>query len=152
MSTDRFQTVLINAQHGRTAILDAATWAKPWLIAGHKLHLEVRKETRSTAQNRLLHSRISDVSKQVQWAGKLRDIDTWKRLLTAAWLRTRGEPIELLPAIDGNGVDIVFRRTSSLVSAECAELADYILAWGDGEGVKWSKTSLGRDWPEEVAA
>ena len=60
--------------------------------------------------------------------------------------------MELLPAIDGHGVDVVFRRTSSLTRAECAELADYILAWGDGEGVEWCKQSLGRDWPEEVAA
>jgi hypothetical protein len=60
--------------------------------------------------------------------------------------------VELLPAIDGHGIDVVFRRTSSLNVAECSELADYILAWGDGEGVQWSKTSLGRDWPEGVAA
>lgn len=152
MSTERFSTVLINAQHGRTAILDAANWAKPWLIAGHRLSLTITRETRSTAQNRLLHARINDVAKQKEWAGKRRDSDTWKRLLTAAWLRARGESIELLPAIDGHGVDVVFRRTSQLTVAECAELADYILAWGDGEGVNWSKTSLGRDWPEEIAA
>jgi len=60
--------------------------------------------------------------------------------------------VELLPAIDGHGVDVVFRRTSSLTRAECAELADYILAWGDGEGVAWSQTSLGRDFSMEEAA
>ena len=150
--SERFISVATNAQHARTVAEDLWKWLKAMTVAGHRVHIEAKPETRSTAQNRLLHSRISDVSKQVQWAGKLRDIDTWKRLLTAAWLRTRGEAIELLPAIDGHGVDIVFRRTSSLVSAECAELADYILAWGDGEGVKWSKTSLGRDWPEEICA
>lgn len=92
--------------------------------------LELRPQTRSDEQNRLLHSLLSDISKQVEWAGAKRDIDTWKRLLTAAWLRTKGESIELLPAVDGKGVDIVFRRTSQLTKAECAELCEFIGAWG----------------------
>ncbi len=150
--SDQFSTVMLNAQHGHTAIQDAWQAAKPWLIAGHKLSLTIKRETRSTAHNRLLHSRINDVAQQKEWAGKRRDLDTWKRLLTAAWLRARGEQVELLPALDGHGVDVVFRRTSSLTTPECTELADYILAWGDGEGVNWSRTSLGRDWPEEIAA
>jgi hypothetical protein len=113
-----------------------------------KLGFEQKKETRSSAQNRILHARIGDIAKQKEWAGAQRDTDTWKRLLTAAWLRTRGEPVEFLPAIDGHGVDVVFRRTSTLTTAECTELADYILAWGDGEGIRWSRASLGRDAPE----
>lgn len=150
--SQRFQTVALNAQHGHTVIQDLWQWVKAMTIGGHKVSIEAKPETRTTAQSRLLHSRISDVAAQKEWAGKKRDIDTWKRLLTAAWLRARGESVELLPAIDGHGVDVVFRRTSSLTVAECSELSDYILAWGDGEGVQWSKTSLGRDWPEEVAA
>lgn len=150
--TERFQTVAINAQHGHTVIQDLWKWAKANLVAGHRISIDAKPETRTTAQNRLLHSRISDVAAQKEWAGKRRDVDTWKRLLTAAWLRARGESVELLPAIDGHGVDVVFRRTSSLTVAECSELADYILAWGDGEGVKWCKQSLGRDFAMEEAA
>lgn len=148
----RFETVALNAQHARTVAEDLWVYLKAMTVAGHKISISARPETRTTAQNRLLHSRISDVAAQKEWAGKKRDVDTWKRLLTAAWLRARGESVELLPAIDGHGVDVVFRRTSSLTRAECAELADYILAWGDGEGVAWSQTSLGRDFSMEEAA
>lgn len=35
---------------------------------------------------------------------------------------------------------------------EMTELIDFLHAFGDQRGVQWSKTSLGRDWPEEVAA
>ena len=49
----------------------------------------MRPEKRSDAQNRLLHACLSEISKQVEWAGAKRDVDTWKRLLTAAWLRAR---------------------------------------------------------------
>ena len=110
-------------------------WIKAMTVAGHRLVLEVRPEKRSDAQNRLLHACLSEISKQVEWAGCKRDVDTWKRLLTAAWLRARGEPIEMLPALDGHGVDIVFRRTSQLTKAECAELSEFVMAWAAERGI-----------------
>ena len=103
--------------------------AKALLLSGHRLVVEVRPETRSDAQNKLLHAMLGDIARQVEWAGKKRDTDTWKRLLTAAWLRARGESVELLPAIDGHGVDVVFRRTSKLTRAECSELCEFVMAW-----------------------
>ena len=118
------------------AIQTAWHHAKGWLMAGdQRLTLEIRPEKRSDAQNRLLHACLSEISKQVEWAGAKRDVDTWKRLLTAAWLRARGEPIEMLPALDGHGVDIVFRRTSQLTKAECAELSEFVMAWAAERGI-----------------
>ena len=126
---ERLTLSLYNAQQAHQAIQTAWKHAKGWLMAGHRLTLEVRPEKRSDAQNRLLHACLSEISKQIEWAGAKRDVDTWKRLLTAAWLRARGEPIEMLPAVDGHGVDIVFRRTSQLTKAECAELSEFVMAW-----------------------
>ena len=118
------------------AIMTAWHHAKGWLMASDtRLTLEIRPEKRSDAQNRLLHACLSEISKQVEWAGAKRDVDTWKRLLTAAWLRARGEPIEMLPALDGHGVDIVFRRTSQLTKAECAELSEFVMAWAAERGI-----------------
>lgn len=51
------------------SIRDAWQWAKPMLIAGHRLVLLIRLETRSDAQNRLLHSRLNDVTKHCTWQG-----------------------------------------------------------------------------------
>ena len=128
--SERITMSLYNAQQAHQAIQTAWAHAKGWLTAGDtRLTLEIRPEKRSDAQNRLLHACLSEISKQVEWAGCKRDVDTWKRLLTAAWLRARGEPIEMLPALDGHGVDIVFRRTSQLTKAECAELSEFVMAW-----------------------
>ena len=91
--------------------------------------MEVKPVTRSLEQNAKLHALLSDIARVLPWAGSYRDVETWKRLLTAAWLRARGEPIEMLPALDGHGVDIVFRRTSELTVPEMIELIDYIEAW-----------------------
>lgn len=98
-------------------------------MAGHKLVLSVKPETRNEAQNALLHAMLTEIAAEREWAGAKRDIEVWKRLLVASWLRARGESVEILPALDGHGVDCVFRRTSKLTKAELAELVEYIEAW-----------------------
>ena len=144
--SDRLTLTLWEPTKAHQSLQQAWRHIKAMLMAGHRLVLEVRPEKRSDAQNRILHSRIGDIARQVQWMGKTRDPDTWKRLLTAAWLRARGESVEILPAIDGHGADVVFRHTSKLTRTECAELSDYIMAWGDEQGVEWRQASLGREW------
>jgi hypothetical protein len=148
MSEDgRISLLLWRPQQAHAALQQAWVWAKAMLVAGHRLVVEMRVETRSDAQNRLLHSRFNDISKQLEWAGKKRDTGTWKRLLVAGWLRARGEHVEILPAIDGHGVDVVFRQTSKLTRKECAELSDYVMAWGSSHEppVRWCIASLGGD-------
>ena len=112
---------------------------KSALMAGHRMVLEVKPSTRSLKENALLHALLTQISKQKDWAGSKRDTETWKRLITAAWCRARGEQIEILPSIDGHGADIVFRRTSQLSRAECAELIEYLYAWGAEAGVVFDK-------------
>jgi hypothetical protein len=93
-----------------------------WLV-------EIKPRNRSLEQNALLHELLGQISNAMKWAGQSQDIETWKRLLTAAWCRARGEPTVILPAVDGQGVDIVFRRTSELNVTEMSELIEYIQAW-----------------------
>ena len=91
--------------------------------------------TRSLAENALLHALIGHLSKTRDWAGQKRDKDTWKRMLVAAWCRATDQPMELLPALDGYGVDIVYAKTSKLSVKDCAELIDYVYAWGAQNGI-----------------
>lgn len=123
---------LYSPTQARAPFENAWKLAKAALMAGHKMVLEVRPETRNDEQNKLLHATLTEIAKTREWAGKKRDVEVWKRLLTAAWLRARGESVEILPALDGHGVDVVFRRTSSLTKAECAELITFIQAWEAG--------------------
>lgn len=128
---------LHSPKQAHDVMLKAWDYTKAKLAMGSKrLILEVRLETRSSKQNRLLHAMLGDIARQVEWAGKKRDADVWKRLLVAAWCRARREQVELLPALDGHGVDIVFRRTSQLTRAECAELCDFVQAWAVEQGVE----------------
>ena len=151
MSADRFQTVLINAQHGYQVIKQAWEWAKPWLLSEHRLSLEIRKETRSTAQNRLMWSILTDLAAQVVWPvdGKTQKLDPedWKHILSAGLKRHQ----RVAQGIDG-GFVMLGQRTSKMTQAEMSELIELAYAFGAERGVQWSRTSLGRDVPDEVCA
>jgi hypothetical protein len=128
-------TTLHNAQQGHQALQSLWAWAKPRLMAGHRLTLSVADEKRNTAQNAKLHACIGEIAKQKEWAGQKWDQETWKRLLTAAWMRANDERVTVIPSLDGQGVDVVFRRTSSLTKAECSDLLEYVMAWAAQNGV-----------------
>ena len=102
---------------------------------GYCVHISEPKRT--LAENALLHALIDEIAERIEWAGKKRDAEVWKRLLVAAWCRVRGESMEILPALDGHGVDIVPARTSALSKKECADLIEYVYAWGAEQGLEF---------------
>lgn len=111
--------------------LTGALWmyVKVLLLTGKKVVIEVKLDTRNTQQNALLHAILNQIAKTKEWAGAKRNVDDWKRLTMAAWLRARGENVEMLPAIDGQGIDVVWSKTSNLSKADFAEYVDWIYAW-----------------------
>jgi hypothetical protein len=90
---------------------------------------KVTQETRSLEANALLHALLAEISAKEKWAGELRDKETWKRLLTCAWMRATNRNVEMLPAVDGHGFDVLYRRTSTLSVREMNELIEYIQCW-----------------------
>lgn len=99
----------------------------------------IKEKDRSGDQNRALHGMLSDIARQVEHYGKKFDVETWKRLCTAAWLREEGEQAQLIPALDGQGFDLVFARTSKLTVAQCASLLEWISAYGSEHNVRWTQ-------------
>lgn len=132
---------LINPQQGHVAVAHVWNLAKSALMAGHRLTLTLAPAKRSNDQNKKLHALIADVARQAEWHGK-HDSETWKRLFVSAWCRTHGEAVTVLPALDGNGVDLVPRRTSKLTKPECADLIEYITAWAVEHGVELHEPEL----------
>lgn len=129
-------TTLYNAQQAKTVIDKAWQWAKPRLIAGHRLRLSIGEETRSLPQNAKLHALLGEIAKQKEWAGQKWDLEDWKRLLTAAWMRANGQSASIIPAIDGAGFDVLYRHTSQLSKAECSDLLEFVQAWAAQNGVE----------------
>jgi hypothetical protein len=129
---------LTSKAQAREALRKAWEWAAPRLERGERLSLAIGEPKRNDPQNRKLHASIAEIAKTVEWAGRKWDAEVWKRLLVAAWLRAHNQQMILVPAIDGAGVDAVFRRTSQLTKAECADLQDFIHCWGALQGVEFN--------------
>lgn len=151
MNSDRITLNLWEPAQAHKA-LTSTIWpmVKNLLIAGHRLVITVRKDTRSLAQNRLMWSCLNDLSEQVTWDGTRRlKPEGWKDYLTA---HLNGQ--DLVPNMDSTGFIAIGRgkSTSDMTIAEMTAVIDLAHAFGDGRGVKWSRASLGRDWPDEVAA
>lgn len=91
--------------------------------------VQLSPPTRGLAINSALHAKLGEIARTREWAGRRWDSETWKRLLTAAWSRATGEPLHMLPALDGAGVDIVWRKTSSMTQHEMRDLLAFIEAW-----------------------
>jgi hypothetical protein len=91
---------------------------------------------RSVEQNSKLHALLHDISTQKQWAGQWLDIEAWKRLLVAAWERSEKRPAEFYPSLDGQGFDVVYRRTSRMNKQEMIDLIDYATAWAVSNDIK----------------
>lgn len=144
---DRMQAALTNPQQAYAWWLKAWQTIKPMLIAGHRMHVEVRDEKRSDPQNRLMWACLSDLSRQVQWPvdGRMQQLEPeeWKHIMSAGLKREQ----RVAQGISG-GFVILGQRTSRMTRAEMTELVELIHAFGDERGVAWSPTALGRDWPE----
>lgn len=122
-------TTLTNPQTAHETLARLWTWLKPRLLQGQRITLSVEEERRNLPQNALLHATLAEIARTREWAGRKWEMEVWKRLLTAAWMRARGEQVLCVPALDGHGVDVVFQRTSTLSKAQMAELIDFIQAW-----------------------
>lgn len=146
MSIARIRRQLNGVQPAYQVILAVWQFIKPFLAEGHRLHLEVRADTRSLAQNRIMWSILEDLSRQVIWHGrKLKPIE-WKDVLTAALKKQ-----DAVPGLYG-GFVVLGQSTSEMTIAEMVDVITLGHAFGDEQGVKWRRTSLGRDVPDEVTA
>jgi hypothetical protein len=131
------KVALYNAEQGHKVLLDVWQKAKPFLLAGNKLVLTIEEQKRSTEQNAMLWSVLSDLAKQVQWHGEKLTKEEYKDLLTAGLKKQRA-----IPGIDG-GFVVLGMSTSKMTKQEMSDLITMAHAFGDERGVNWSPTSIG---------
>ena len=97
---------------------------------------------RSLEQNDKLHALLSDIARQQKWNGQFLDVEAWKRLFVSAWERANQRPAEFYPSLDGQGFDVVYRRTSRMNKKEMSELVEYITAWAIDKEIKLREESI----------
>lgn len=141
--------VLASPKQAHAAILAVWEWAKPFLADGCRLVLEIRLETRSAAQNRIMWSCLGDLSQHVTWFGKRMTPEGWKDFITG---HLDGQ--DLVPNMDQTGFISIGRgkSTSRMSVKEMTAVIDLCHAFGDQQGVPWRQKSLGREWSQEELA
>jgi hypothetical protein len=90
---------------------------------------------RTTEQNAKLHAMCRDLQRQCTWAGRKWSEEDWKRILLGAKF---GQ--SFVPSPFGHLVVMVNNRRSSHLDIEkFSEFLMEIQAFGDSEGVKWTR-------------
>lgn len=148
---------LVNAHQAHAWL--ASTWIelKPYLIAGHQITAEFF-DGKTREQERLYHSVFADIARDCKapMVGKA-DAETWKRLMVDAFYRATKDDDDLkaewanrapkmVPNLDGTGFVTVEIQTRRFTKKLAQNFITFLHAWGDEMGVKWSPTSLGREW------
>lgn len=137
---------LYSAQQGHQAIQQAWAHAKGYLMAsGAPMVLEVRPETRSDRQNRLLHALFGDVSNQSEWMGKKRTPAEWKLLFVSGHAVATKQGADLVPGLEGEFLNLR-ESTARMGKARMASLLDYVMSWAVEHGVELREA---RQWGDE---
>lgn len=96
----------------------------------------LRPPGRSIPQNARLHAMCTDVARQVEWAGKKRNVEAWKDIFAAALLSATHE-LDVVPGLNG-GFVLLGLHTSEMTVEQCGNMMTIIEAWCAENGVTLS--------------
>lgn len=112
-----------------TALKAAWHYVKGYLVAGGgALDLQIKVETRTSRQNRLLHALFGDVARQSLWLGKKRTASEWKVLFVSGHSVATNQGAEMVPGLEGEFLNLR-ESTAQMGKARMASLLDYVLAY-----------------------
>lgn len=125
--------------------LTAQLWpaVKSLLMAGHRLTLELRQETRSNAQNRRMWAMLADIARQVVWHGQKLDSEDWKHVFSASLNKQRA-----VPGLDG-GFVVLGTRTSKMTKPEMSDMIELMYAFGAQNNVTWRNDADENELPTQ---
>ena len=129
--SERMTLPMWSAQQGHTALMRA--WnecIKPMLTAGHRMTLEVKKQTRSTEQNSRMWAILTEISQQVDWYGRKLTPEEWKHVFSASLKKQ-----DVVPGLDG-GFVVLGLSTSKMTKGEMSDLQTLMEAFAAQQGVR----------------
>jgi hypothetical protein len=121
-----------NPVQAHQELTKAWLFLKSMLVAGHRMVVEIRPETRTLAQNARFWAMLTDISRQVEWYGRKLDQESWKHIFTAALSKQ-----DVVPGING-GFVVLGKSTSKMTKTEMAELQELMEAFGAEHGVRFT--------------
>lgn len=140
--------LLVNPVQATTALQSLyRDHIKAQTMAGHKLRLVLKPETRRDGQNAHFHALIGDIAKQDQLYGKKLDAESWKRLLIDAFKHeTKDDPdlaqewakfgeMQLLPALNHDGFVAVGEQSRTFTMRLASAFIEWLNAYAAERGI-----------------
>lgn len=101
------------------------------------LVVKIQPITRTLEQNAKLHAMLTDISKQCEFNGQPRDLDTWKAIMVSAHRIATGGKAEMAIGLEGEVVNL--RESTAQMSVKrLVSLIEYVQSWGVQNGVKFN--------------
>ena len=118
---------VLNSDFARQRAMRAVANAPDGYIAA------VEEPKRTIDQNSRLWAMLSDVAMSKPM-GRMHTPEEWKCIFMSAC----GWEVAFLPGLDGRFLPYGY-RSSKLTKKQMTDLQDFIQAWGDENGVRWSQ-------------
>lgn len=157
---DRIIVQMWEAVQAWNAILAIWPRVKALLIAGHRLVLEIRFESKTREQEMKYHAMIGEIAQQAQHLGAKWGAEDWKRLLIDKFARETGRTHgRVIPNLDNNGVVELGASSRKFSKKVAIEFIDWLEAWGAMNGCEfteeWTDPESGElikvTWQQKVA-
>lgn len=143
MTADRRVFVLAHDEARRRAVACVAEAPAMYRVV-------VSPPSKSRDQEERYHAMIGDIAKQCEHIGRKWDAESWKRLLIdefADEMRSAGTPLHhdgagtVVPSLDGKRIVQLGIQSRLFWKAEATAFIEFLLAYGAGQGVRWSNES-----------
>lgn len=120
---------LWNAQQAHGELRKVWEWAKPMLIAGHRLTLTIEEAARKESQSRRFHALCRDMARaRIEWAGKPRDEAQWKVLFVSGHAVATKQGADMVPGLEGEFVNL--RESTAIMKGKrMSSLLEYATAY-----------------------
>lgn len=103
-------------------------------------------ERRSALQNSKFHAMIGDIRKARGglWAGKVRSLEDWKRILVNQFESELGVQTDIVPSLDSERVVVLGSQTREFGKKKAAAFVEYLYALGGSPEWKvvWSEPAM----------
>ena len=127
---------LYNQQQAHTELMKLWPQMKAALQAGHKLELEIKRESKSRDQEEMYHAIIGQIAKQASHLGAQWSAEDWKRFLVWQFAKEVGISTgKLVPSLDGTGIVQLGLQTRKFTKDEASKFTEWLIAWTAENGV-----------------
>lgn len=132
------RSFILKVENGKEAMRAAWQAACEYLELGKPAQVTVAEwePTRTKAQNRVMWSKLTDISEQLEWCvdGKMQYLspEEWKQILSSGLKKEQ----KVAAGVNGGFVMLGY-STSTMKVKEMIELIEFILWFGAEHNIKW---------------